>query len=185
MHFPQLVSTPIEALRMEANVPSYTTTSNRKVLKAKDKSLQSSADHPQRIAFNVKVPQRLLTRSRWRRKANKLSEALPDALNHRQKTELFNIHPWHLNSPNSCNICCFALGIKNRADNISLKTRMSIERIDNHHADYIICTDGRATLGSKDDSFVVLITKGPANNPTTIDTIKERGQSSHVHLEKN
>ena len=38
----QLVLTPIEALRMNANVPNYTTTSNRNVLKAKEKSLQVS-----------------------------------------------------------------------------------------------------------------------------------------------
>ena len=53
---------------------------------------------------------------------------------------------------------------------------MSTERIDNHHADYIIYTHGSATLGSTDDRLAVVITQGLANNPTTIDAIKERGR---------
>ena len=143
----------------------------KNILKAKEKSLRSSADHPKRIALNVEVPQRLLTISSWRRRANELSEALPDALNHRQKTELFDVPLWHLSAPNRYNIYCSFPGI--RIDNISLKTIMSTERIDNHHADYIIYTDGSATSGSKDGSFAVAITVGPANNPTAIGTIKE------------
>lgn len=61
----QLVLTPAETLRMEANVPSYTTTSNQNVLKAKEISLRSLADHPKRIALNVEITQRLLTTSSW------------------------------------------------------------------------------------------------------------------------
>ena len=97
------------------------------------------------------------------------------ALNHRQQTELFKILPWHLNAPSSCNIYCSVPGITSRADNISCKTRMSTERIDNHHADYIIYTHGSTTLGSKDSRLAVVITQGLASNPTTIDAIKERG----------
>ena len=88
----QLVSKTIEDLQMKGNVPSYTTTSNSNVLKAKEKSLRSSADHPKRISFNVEVPQQLPMRSSWKLKANKLSETLPDALNHCEQMEIFK-HP--------------------------------------------------------------------------------------------
>ena len=100
----QLVSKPIKALRIETNVPSYTTTNNGYVTKSKESSLLSTADHPKRTAFNVEVPQRLVTRSIWRRKVNDLSEALPDVLNHCQQTELSNIPPWHLYATGICNI---------------------------------------------------------------------------------
>ena len=45
--------------------------------------------------------------------------------------------------------------------------------IDNHYADYIIHTNSSTTLTSKDRAFEVVITQGPANNPITINTIKE------------
>ena len=47
----QLVSTPTEALRPVANISNYITTSNQNVLKAKEKSLRSSANHPKRIEY--------------------------------------------------------------------------------------------------------------------------------------
>ena len=42
----QLVSTPQEALRVEADVQSYPTCSRRLVLKANEKALPSTVDHP-------------------------------------------------------------------------------------------------------------------------------------------
>ena len=150
----QILSTPAKALRMEASVPSYTTTSNRNVLTAKEISLRSSVDHPKNIALNVKIPQWLLTRSSWWRKANKLS----DTLNYRQQTEFFSIASWHRNAPNSYNTCCSVPGIKSHTNNISLKTGRSTKQIHNHHTYYITYTDGSAMLGSKDDSFAVVIT---------------------------
>ena len=116
----KLVSTRIEASWMETNVPSYTTTSNGNMLRAKEKLL------------------RLLTRSSCQRKANELSEALPDTLNHCQQMDLFNISPWYLNGLNSCNVYCSIPGIS---------IRMSIKPINNHHADYVLYKDSSVTLG--------------------------------------
>ena len=42
----QLVSTPLKALRLEAEVQSYYTGSNRLILKAREKALHSTNDHP-------------------------------------------------------------------------------------------------------------------------------------------
>ena len=58
----QLASTPLEALRLEADVQSYPTFSKRLILKAKEKVLRSTDDHPKRIALNVAVPQHLQIR---------------------------------------------------------------------------------------------------------------------------
>ena len=65
----QLVSTPLDALRKEANVNSYSTTSKELILKAREKALRNTDDHPKRIALNAHVPQRLQSRLNWRRKA--------------------------------------------------------------------------------------------------------------------
>ena len=55
----KLVSTPLEALRLEADVQSYPTCSKRLVLKAKEKTLSSTDDHPKRIALDVNILRRL------------------------------------------------------------------------------------------------------------------------------
>ena len=67
--------------------------------------------------------------------------------------ELFNMAPWHLNVPNSYNIYCYIPQITSHTDNVSLKTRVSTEQIDNNHTDYILYTDGLVTLQSKDGSL--------------------------------
>ena len=59
----KLVSTPLEALRLEADVQSYPTCSKRLVLKAKEKALSSTDDHPKRIALDVNNLRRLQSRS--------------------------------------------------------------------------------------------------------------------------
>ena len=55
----QLVSTPLEALRLEADVQSYSTCSKPLILKANEKARRTTEDHPKRIALNVNIPQRL------------------------------------------------------------------------------------------------------------------------------
>ena len=80
----QLVSTPLEALRLEADVQSYSTCSKRLILKANEKARRSTDDHPKRIALNVNIPQRLQSRSSFRQKAEELLSLLPPDLQHRQ-----------------------------------------------------------------------------------------------------
>ena len=60
----QLVSTPLEALRLEADVQSYPTCSKHLNLKANEKD-----HHPRRIALDVNIPQCLQSRSSFRQKA--------------------------------------------------------------------------------------------------------------------
>ena len=72
----QLVSTPLEALRLETDVQSYQTCSNRLILKASEKTLRSTEDHPKSVALATNIPQRLQSCCSFR-KANKLSTLLP------------------------------------------------------------------------------------------------------------
>ena len=55
----QLVFTPLEALHVEAHVQSYHTCSNRLILKAREKALRSTGDHPKHVALADDIPQRL------------------------------------------------------------------------------------------------------------------------------
>ena len=155
----------------------YSTTSKQLTLKAREKVLRNTDDHPKRIALNAHVPQRLQSRSNWRRKAIELAVALPEALNHRQQTDHFTIPPWVVDDSNNCTIHQSIPGISSCADSINLKSQMSISHIDNFGADYIIYTDGSATAGSTDGDFAVAVTQGSAQRPVTIATIRKRGRN--------
>ena len=94
----QLVSTPLEALRIEADVQSYSTCSKRLILKANEKARRSTDDHPKRIALDVDIPQPLQSRSSFRRNAEELSTLLPPDLQHRQNIIQFSSPPWQQSS---------------------------------------------------------------------------------------
>ena len=78
----QLLSTPLEALRLEADVQSYPIRSNPLILKAREIALHSTNDHPKRIALAANIPQRLQNPSSFRRKAEELSTLLPTQTKH-------------------------------------------------------------------------------------------------------
>ena len=112
----QLVSTPLEALRLEADVQSYPTCSKRLILKAKEKALCSTDDQPKCIALDVNVPQRLQSRSSFRRKVEELFTLLPSDLKHRQNIIHFSSPPWQLSLFLKGQIATSVPGITGRAD---------------------------------------------------------------------
>ena len=128
----QLVSTPLKALQLEAKVPSYTTTSSRKILRSREKALLSAGDHPKRIAFDHEVQQRIQSRSSWRRKANQLAEAMPDALQHRQNINHFTIASWRTDISRTCTIYNHVPGINTRNDDTATRTICSLQQINSH-----------------------------------------------------
>ena len=70
----QLVSTPLEALRLKADVQSYSTCSKRLILKANKKTRCSTDDHPKRIALDVNILQHLQSCSSfWQKQNSQLS----------------------------------------------------------------------------------------------------------------
>ena len=79
----QLISTKLEALRLEANVQSYPTCSHRLILKAKEKALGSTDDHPKRIALDINITQCLQNCSSFCQKAAEFSTLLPPDLQHK------------------------------------------------------------------------------------------------------
>ena len=90
----QLISTPLEALRLESSVQSYYSESKRKIVQAREKCLHTAADHPKQVALQNDIPQRIATRFSFRRKATELSTILPEELSHCQVAKLFSSHPW-------------------------------------------------------------------------------------------
>ena len=66
----ELVSTPLEALCLEADVQSYNTCNNRLNMRAWKKALQSSDDHLKRLALTANIPQHLLNHCSFHCNAN-------------------------------------------------------------------------------------------------------------------
>ena len=125
----QLVSIPLEDLQLEADVQSYPTCSKRLILKANEKALRSTDDHPKRIALDVNIPQRLQSRSSFRRKAEELSTLLPPDLQHRQNIIHFPSSPWQQSSSHVGRISTSVPGITGRADDNSIKRQYSLSTI--------------------------------------------------------
>ena len=138
----QLVSTPLEAL--EADVQSYQTCSNCLILKAQEKVLRSTENHPSCVALAADMPQCLQNHCSFRRKANDLSILLPAALEHHQTINHFPSPPLQLSTPCKERISTTVLGIAGRADDIDLKCRCSLTLIASYQPDYTIYTDGSA-----------------------------------------
>ena len=78
-----LVSTPLEVWRLEADVQSYQTYDKRLILKAREKTLPSTDNHPKHVALALNIPQRLQSQSSFHRKAEKLSTLLPPSKSRR------------------------------------------------------------------------------------------------------
>lgn len=95
----QISSMPSEVLRLESYIQSYNTCSNPLILRAQEKALQSSDDHPKHLALTANIPQRLLNRSRFCRKANGLPTLFSAELEHRQLINQFSSPPWQFGTP--------------------------------------------------------------------------------------
>ena len=145
----QLVCTPLEALRLEADVQSYSTCSKRLILKANEKARRSTDDHPKRIALNVNIPQRLQNRSSLRRKAEELSSLLPPDLQHRQNILHFPSPLWQQCSSHTGRISTSVPGITSRTDDNNIKRQCSLSTIISYQADYVVYTDGSASGGTR------------------------------------
>ena len=86
----QLIFTPLEALRLEADVQSYTTCSKRFILKVNEKALRSTDNHPKRIALGAKNASKVALVSVEKLKNSRLSCHL---VSNTDKTSLiFHLH---------------------------------------------------------------------------------------------
>ena len=173
----QLISTPPEALRLEANVQSYSTCSKRLILKANEKARRSTDDHPKRIALDVDIPQRLQSRSSFRRKAEELSTLLPPDLQHRQNIIHFPSPPWQQSSSRTERISTSVPGITSRADSNNIKRQCSLSTIVSYQADYVVYTNGSASGGTRNRGTAAVVTRGFPLQPDVVTIIKTKGRT--------
>ena len=173
----QLVSSPLEALRLETDVQSYPTCSKGLILKANEKALRSTDDHPKLIALDVNIPQRLLSHSSFRRKAEELSTLLLTDLHHRQNITRFPPPPWQQSPSHDERISTSVPGITGGADDNNLKRQCSLSTIASYQADYVIYTDESASGGTRNRGAAAVVTRGSLLQPDVVTTIKTKGRT--------
>ena len=173
----QLISTPLEALRLEANVQSYSTCSKRLIVKANEKARRSTVDHPKCIALDVNIPQLLQNRSSFRRKAEELLTLLPPDLQHRQSIIHFPSPPWQQSSSHTGRISTSVPGITSRADDNNIKQQCSLSTIASYQVDYIVYTNGSASGGTRNGGAAAVVTRGSPLQPDVFTIFKTEGRT--------
>ena len=91
----QLVLTPIKPLRLETDVPSYSTTSNRLILRSRKKVYEVLTTIQTERPWTTTYHNAYSHDHTGEEKLNDLATALPGDLQHHQPLELFTIAPWH------------------------------------------------------------------------------------------
>jgi len=170
----QYGSAPLEALRIEADIPSYATTSKRVVLKSFEKAMRSAPDHPKKIAFQSATEPRT-TRTSWYSKTRELALLLPAECNQRLPIQLFTVAPW-LEQNIEC-IKSTVPGMSGRNDEAATKLAACLATIREANPDITIYTDGSATAGLTNGGAAAVITRGDPATPHVIHTIEKRGRA--------
>ena len=170
----QYRSTPLEALRLEAGVQSYTTQSKRLLLTASEKALRSPQDHPRRLAVEGAVAHRL-ARPSFRTRTEDLKSHLPATFENREELSYSTPPPWMEGSTLTIHQTLPGGVTKNTLPADDLRT-LTLSTISEHKAEVTIYTDGSAEEGTSNGGSGMVVTTGPPENPTIIDTIKTRGR---------
>ena len=147
------------------------------ILKANEKARRSTDDHLKRIALDVNIPQRLHSRSSFRRKAEELSTLLPPDLQHRQTIIHFSFPPWQQNSSHTGRISASVSGITSRADDNNIKRQFSFSTIVSYQADYVVYTNGSASGGTRYGGAAAVVTRGSPLQPDVVTIIKTKGHT--------
>ena len=147
------------------------------ILKANEKALRSTNDHPKRIALDVNILQRLQSCSSFHRKAEELSTLLPPGLQHRQNITHFSSPPWQQSSSLDGRIFTSIPGITGRANDSNLKRQCSLSTITSYQADYIIYTNESTSGGTRNGGAAAVITRGSPLQPDVVTTKETKGQT--------
>ena len=147
------------------------------ILKANEKALRSTDDHPKHIARDVNIPQCLQSRSSFRQKAEELLTLLPPDLQHRENITYFLSPPWQQSSFHVGRVSIYVSGITGRADGNSIKRQFSLTTIASYQADYVIYTDGSASGGTKNRGAAAVVTRRSPLQPDVVTTIKTKGRT--------
>jgi len=162
----QYANTNLDILRLEADVPSYRTHSNRLIATAYEKGMRLPTGHPRRDAADDMVVHRSRIRSSFRARATDLVSTLSihDAPR----------HPITLSFPEFWNVPDRNWTIHT---NDTIKGDISAIRqlVDNLDAEVYIYTDGSCKGGVSKGGAAAVVTTGCFDDPQCVEVIKAKG----------
>jgi ribonuclease HI len=167
----QFKSSPVEALQAEAEVPSYTTHSERSWLRSMEKAKRLPTDHPRRMALDEAASHRTPKSTSWMTEGRRLSMKLKEAQDI-SPISIYQMPPW---IDYQVEIFPELPGISSRAEDESKRRDAAIARIRELNSDLTIYTDGSATAGTRRGGAGVVVTQGDPESPICIETIMEKG----------
>ena len=169
----QTRSTPVEALRLEAGTPSYSTISRRLTLTSYEKAARLPRGHPRRELYEHPVPKRN-KRNSWRSTGKHLASLLPKSTNDRAPIPLPTRPPWSQKGHYSVIPSLPGLERKSELSTEHLK-ELSIRCLNSHKPDAIIYTDGSASAGTHDGGSAAIVANNDTSHPVARDSIQLRG----------
>ena len=170
----QAKSSPVDALRAEANIPSFESVITANYMRSWEKAHRLPENHPRRLAIASTVRQRL-KRPNWRKKASELSALyIPAEDDQRKALTYFTTPPWQLGI-GSAQVFPKLAGITGRNDNDQVKLDAALTRIREVDGTFTIYPDGSADAGTMDGGSGVIITTGDPALPTVLQTLTKKG----------
>jgi len=168
----QMKSSPVDSLRFESGIDPYPTHVERMCLRSAEKALRMPVDHPLRETAELAVKPKGNRRS-WKARTDELGKRIPSAARNRKPEALFARAPWK----QAADIEVFDTvpGISGRDDDMEAKKAASEARLDALNSDLVVYTDGSADAGCRNGGAGVVVTRGPAANPTVLENIRVKG----------
>ena len=163
----------MDALRSEAGIPSYNTTSKRLTLISYEKARRLPRGHPRRELVENTIPKRNL-RTSWRSVGQNLANLLPKAAHNRAPIMLPTRPPWSTKGLYSVHSTIPGCDRKGDLPPDQLRA-LALDCIDSYQPTKTIYTDGSADAGTKEGGAAAIITSGPAFLPVLVDKILTRG----------
>jgi len=198
----QYASTPLEAVRLEADVESYNTHSKHLCAIAYEKAIRLDPEHPKHSALGENpVQHRSKVRSSWRVEAIKTVESISLQDLPRANIPSPFVKPWadeeassrnskwlvfpELPDPPKHTATTFPLVASNDTPwSVSLAqhpregsgtVEQVIRLLDSYGIDTVIYTDGSCSEGTMKGGSAAVITTGSARNPVVLETIQKKG----------
>ena len=143
------------------------------LLKAAEKAIRLPADHPRRIAIEEGNVGHTRKQSNWRTQSHNLANRLPRDIAPRVNINYYPAPPW-ITAPH-VTIHPTLEGVASRLDEVEIKREATIRRIREVAADVTVYTDGSASEDIYEGESGIVETRGDAETPEVIHTIRRKG----------
>jgi ribonuclease HI len=170
----QAKSSPVEALRAEADVSSFTSNIRANCMRSMEKAHRLPEDHPRKLAIASTIRQRL-KRENWRKQATELASIfLTDKQYQRSPLVYFTTPPWSLGIGNT-QVFPSLPGISGRNDEEEVKLEAALHRIRDLGCTFAVYPDGSASAGTVMGGSGAVITNGDPARPNVLATLQKKG----------